>query len=68
AKSDEHVDPETLLNEFRSGPKWCPEYLKGFCQKENACPRPHIEQATVYNIKVADRRQKEIDKGAAASP
>ena len=49
---------------------WCNAFLKGTCEKGDACCFPHLDEAAVNSIKAALEANKKANKGneAAASP
>ena len=45
-----------------SRPRWCPDFLRGCCKKEN-CALPHLSETVVGEIKEKDS----VFKAAAAA-
>ena len=46
-------------------PRWCDPFLKGQCQKGDACPLPHMPAAAVEEIKRSNRLKKQVSKQSA---
>ena len=67
-KDGKSVPVEVEMQQLCSRPRWCPHNLKGACQKGDVCPDPHLDSDAVSNVKVAEKRQtdmqKDGDKGA----
>ena len=59
-KDAKSVPLEVEIQQLRSKPRWCPQNLKGACQKGDMCPYPHLDADALSNIKSAEKRQKDM--------
>ena len=51
-----------------SVPRFCDPFLKGTCQKGDACPLPHLTAAAVEEIKRSNRQKKQEGHKSAPAP
>ena len=69
AASDANTQAEEIksLRRMLSAPKWCANFLKDKCEKGDSCRFPHMDPATVHNVKISGHIQKDERKAAAAA-
>ena len=47
---------------------WCNAFLKGTCEKGDACCFPHLDEAAVNSIKAALEAKKKANKQGEGAP